>query len=148
MKNFRMAAIIAVFALGVIPLFAQPPAQGQGQNQGQRKRMTEEDVKNRVENLASTLKMTDEQKGKIMKYELDAYKKRGVEMQKNQDDREAMRSYMQSERKERDKIYEDVLDDAQFAKYKEIEEQRRQEMQERREQNPDQQGERPQRGRG
>lgn len=148
MKQFKLAVLIAALIMGAMPLFAQPPG-GPGQG-GPRRMMTEEDVKNRVDNLAQTLEMTAEQKEKIMKYEIDSYKKRQVEMQKFQGDREAMREYFTKSREERDKLYEEVLTEDQMTKYREIQEQRRQEMQDRRQQNPQQNPsqDRPDRGRG
>ena len=147
MKKFKLAVFTAALIMGIMPLFGQPPG---GPGQGPRRMMTEEDVKNRVDNLAKTLEMTADQKEKIMKYEIDSYKKRQVEMQKFQGDREAMRAYFTKSREERDKLYEETLTEDQMTKYKEIQEQRRQEMQNRRQQNP-QQGppqDRPDRGRG
>ena len=148
-KNVTRAALAIMLIMSVSPLFGQPPG-GQGQCQGQRRQMTEDDVKQRVERLSETLELNEEQQSKIMKYELDAYKKREVERQKYQGDREAMRAAMMKYREERDKVYKETLTEEQMTKYKELEEQRRQEMQNRQPRNPDGQqgGDRPQRGRG
>ena len=63
-------------------------------------------------------------------------------------DREAMRETMMKAREERDKKYEEVLTKEQLVKFREIQEQRRSEMrQQYQESSPDNQAEKPARGR-
>ena len=152
-KNVSCAAIATMLIMAVSPLFGQAPGgqgRGQGQGQGQGRQMTEEDVKQRVERLSETLEMNEEQKSKIMKYELDSFKKREVERQKYQGDRDAMREQMRKMREERDKVYKETLTEEQMKKYTELQEQRRQQMQNRQPRNPGEppEGDRPPRGRG
>lgn len=135
-------------AFGAVSVFAQPPqgAPGYGARGG---RMTEENVKQRVERLSESLGMSEEQKAKILEIELEAFKKNQVEMQKHYGDREAMRSYMQEQRELRDKQYKEVLSEEQMKKYLEEREQRYQEMRNRNMDRPPQDDpDRGNRGRG
>lgn len=148
MKN--KFAIVFIFALFLaLPMFGQRGT-GQGRPQGNRqqpRQMTEENVKERVNRLADNLKMNEEQKKKILDYELELYKKNQVERQRMMGDREAMRAYMMKQREERDAKYKEVLTKEQWEKFQEDREQRRQDFQNRqRDEGGD--GERPTRGRG
>lgn len=147
-----------VFALiSITPAFAQGgrgggQGQGQGQGRGQgggqyRQQMTEENVKQRVDRLAQSLEMTEDQKSKVMDYELEAFKTNQVERQRLMGDREAMRSYMQKQREERDKKYKEVLTEEQYNKYLEQREQRRQENPNRQRPSDNGDGQRAPRGR-
>ncbi len=121
----------------------RPPGQGRGQQ------MTEEDIEKRVDNMAETLEMTDEQHEKVLKFEMEFYTRMQVEREKHMDDRETMRAAMMEIRDERDKKYEEVLSPEQMTKLKEIQDQRREQMRQQRDQRPGGEGdERPARGRG
>jgi Spy/CpxP family protein refolding chaperone len=150
-KHWISALALALFAL---PVMAQGPG---GQGPGRGFQMTEEDIKDRVDNLAETLALTEDQHQKILDYELEFYNKRQIEFQKmrnNPDgppDREAMRANMQKMREERDQKYAEVLTKEQMEKYSQIQEQRRSEMRRQyQEGNPGGQesNDRPARGRG
>ncbi|MCD4710753.1 MAG: hypothetical protein K8R52_07910 [Bacteroidales bacterium] len=117
--------------------------------------MTEEDIKERVENTAEILKLTDEQHKKVLAVEMDFYNKRQIERQKMMSaggpptDREAMREKMMKMRDERNAQYEEVLTPDQYKKFIETQERRREEMRQQRQQNPPEGAEeRPERGRG
>ena len=140
MKN--LLSIIAVALLMSMTSFAQGPGGGRGG----RGPMTEEDVKERVSSLAETLKMTDDQQDKILKYELEFNTKMQVEREKNQGNREAMRESMMKYREEREEKYSEVLTEEQMTKYREIREQRRGQRPQRDGQGGE--GNRPERGRG
>ncbi|MDF1572714.1 MAG: hypothetical protein P1P82_13985 [Bacteroidales bacterium] len=157
---FRSFAFLAIMALFTFPTFAQGgnrPGGGQRPEAGQRpgggmgRQFTEDDVKQRVKRQSELLGMNQEQEKKIMDFELEMYKKNQVERQKHQDDWEAMRTYMQSQRELRDKKYEEVLTEEQFKQYKKNQEDRRERMQRQRDGAPGDRpagGERPARGRG
>ena len=145
--NFRtigLALLVSIFALNIS---AQGPGRGF--------QMTEEDIKERVENTAETLKLTDEQHKKVLAAEMDFYNKRQIERQKMMSaggppaDRTAMREKMMKLRDERNAQYEEVLTPEQYAKFIEMQEQRRSEMRQQYQQaNPDEEEDRPDRGRG
>jgi hypothetical protein len=159
MKN-KMRLQLAIMALMMAALTLQVSAQegqrGQrsGGGPGRGFQMTEEDIKERVDNLSENLKFSQEQHKKILDYELETYNKMQIERQKMQSqggdfDREAMRARMREMREERDKKYEEVLTKEQMVKFNEIREQRRNQMrQQYQDRDGDGQGERPQRGRG
>ena len=147
-KHMILAALIsAVFCLG---LYAQPPGGGRGFQ------MTEEDIKERVDQNAATLELSEAQHKKYMDVELDFYNRMQIERQKMRSagapppNREAMRSKMMEMRDERNAKIKEILTEEQFAKFTEMQEQRRNEM---RQQRPGQApgaqpSERPARGRG
>jgi hypothetical protein len=115
--------------------------------------MSEEDIKKRVDDLSTNLELSKDQHKKIMDYEMEFYTRMQVEREKMRNsgdfDREAMRERMTKVREERNKKYEEVLTKDQLEKYKVIQEQRRNEMRQQRQQaNPQQDGDRPARGRG
>ena len=158
-KKLRFPLLVIILMLGALSASGQNQGQrqgqgqgqGQGQRQGQGRNFTEDDVKQRVDRLSESLEMTDEQEAAILKFELDAYKKNQVERQKLMDagDREAMRSYMQEQKKVRDVKYAEILTEEQMKEYAKILEERQQQMRDRnKERNPEQDGERSERGRG
>ncbi len=148
--RWAFSALFAIFLSS--PLLAQP-----GQGPGRGFQMTEEDIRARVDNLSETLSLSEDQHKKILDYELEFYNKMQIEFQKmrnNPDgppDREAMRANMQKIREERDQKYAEVLTAEQMEKFRQIQEQRRNEMRRQyQERNPDNQpsDDRPARGRG
>jgi Spy/CpxP family protein refolding chaperone len=148
-RTLKFATAVTVMLLFALQLSAQGPGSGRGFQ------MTEDDIKERVDNNAKTLKLTDDQHKKVLSFELDFYNKMQIERQKmmnsgQQFDREEMRAKMMKIRDERNAKYEEVLTPEQYVKFTEIQEQRRNEMREQHEQNnPDgQPAERPERGRG
>jgi len=163
MKNLlklRILAGIIGLMICTFPLYSQQgQGQGQGQDRGQgfRGQMSEEDIKERVENTATTLELTEEQKKKVLKVELDFYNKR-QSMRSNTGGRPSeaematMRASMQEARQKVDDEYAKVLTEAQMAKYNKLMEERRQRMQERggppRDRSQPQDTTRAQRGRG
>ena len=150
--KFGVAA--SMMLLFVLQLSAQGPGGGRGFQ------MSEDDIKERVNTTAETLKLTDDQHKKVLAIELESYNKMQIEFQKMRNaggppaggDREAMRERMMKMRDDRNTKYEEVLTKDQYVKFTEIQEQRRSEMREQRQQNnPDgeaQPAERPERGRG
>ncbi len=126
---------------------------GRGPGGPGRTPMTEEDIKERVDQLAETLKLSEEQHKLLEKSELDWYKKMDVERQKMRSeggqgmDREARRAQMMEMREEHDAKIKEILGEEQFKQYQEIQEKRRSENQQgRRPEDGD--SERPARGRG
>ena len=146
-KTIGLALLVSLFALNI-------SAQGTGRGF----QMTEEDIKERVENNAKALQLNDEQHKKVLAVEMDFYNKMQIERQKMMNaggppsDREAMRTKMMKMRDERNAEYEKVLTPDQYKQFIETQEQRQREMREQRQQsNPDGEGgaeERPARGRG
>jgi len=146
-KTIGLALLISLFALNI-------SAQGSGRGF----QMTEEDIKDRVDNTAQSLKLNDEQHKKVLAVEMDFYNKMQIERQKMRNaggpptDREAMREKMMKMRDERNAEYEAVLTPEQYKKFIEQQEQRMREMREQRQQSrPEGEGsetERSERGRG
>ena len=149
--NFRMmgrALLISLFGMNLM-------AQG---GPGRGFQMTEEDIKENVDNTAQTLKLNDEQHKKALAVEMDFYNKMQIEFQKMRNegapptDREAMRAKMMKMRDDRNAQYEEILSPEQYKQFIDIQEQRMRDMREQRQQsNPDGGGgdtERPARGRG
>jgi hypothetical protein len=136
--------------LFVFQLSAQGPGGGRGFQ------LTEEDIKERVEQTAKTLDLSEDQHKKILAVEMDFYNKMQIERQKMRNaggpppDREEMRARMMKMRDERNAEYEKVLSADQYKQFIELQEQRRNEMRQQRQQNPPdgQPEERPARGRG
>jgi hypothetical protein len=123
--NLKITLGLMLFALVVAPAFAQP---GQGQGQGQRRQMSEDDVKQRVERLADTLKLSEQQEKEVLDVELKFYKdiqKERANFNPETGDREAMRAKMMEMRKEVDTQYKKILDADQYAKYSKMMEERR-----------------------
>jgi len=162
-RIFNFAFLAATIFFGSAQLIAQRP-DGQGRPErtggpggpGRGYQMTEEDIRSRVDNLAETLEMTDDQHQKILAAELDFYNRMQIERQKMRNaggpppDREAMRARMTEMREERDRKYGEILTGEQMEKYREIREQRREEMRSRNQEGNQTEsgGERPARGRG
>ena len=149
--NFKLAGIVLLFSLFSLNLSAQGPGGPGGGFQ-----MTEEDIKERAENTAQTLGLTDDQHKKILAIDMDFYNKMQIERQKmmnmerTEENRDAMREKMMKMRDERNTQYEEVLTPDQYIKFIEIQEQRREEMRQQMQQsNPDSsQTGKPDRGRG
>jgi len=151
LKMMGLAFLISLSALNI-------SAQGPGGGQGRGFQMTEEDIKERVEQTAKTLELTDEQHKKALALEMDFYNKMQIEFQKMRNaggtpaegGREAMREKMMKMRDDRNVAYEKVLTPEQYKKFIASEEQRREEMRQQRQQNPPAEGteQRPERGRG
>ncbi len=146
-KTIGLALLVSLFAMNI-------SAQGSGRGF----QMTEEDIKERVDNTAQTLKLNDEQHKKVLAVEMDFYNKMQIERQKMRNaggpptDREAMREKMMKMRDERNAEYEAVLTPEQYKKFIEQQEKRMREMREQRQQSrPEGEGsetERSERGRG
>lgn len=150
----KLGIMVFVMTLFTINLSAQRPGGGQRPGsgpggQGRGLRMSEEDIERRVDNLAKTLELTEDQHKKILDHELEFYTKMQIAREKNSGNREAMRASMIKARESRDKNYEEVLSADQFKKYKEIEQER---INQRRQQNqnrdPQDRSNRPEKGRG
>jgi len=146
-KAIGLALFVSLFALNIS---AQGPGRGM--------QMTEEDIKERVDNTAQTLKLNDEQHKKALAVEMDFYNKMQIEFQKMRNeggpptDRDAMRAKMMKMRDDRNAEYESILSPDQYKQFIDLQEQRMREMREQRQQsNPDGEGgttERTERGRG
>ena len=146
-KAIGLALLVSLFALNIS---AQGPGRGM--------QMTEEDIKERVDNTAQTLKLNDEQHKKALAVEMDFYNKMQIEVQKMRNeggpptDRDAMRAKMMKMRDDRNAEYESILSPDQYKQFIDLQEQRMREMREQRQQsNPDGEGgttERTERGRG
>jgi len=149
--NFRTAG----FALFCCFFSINISAQGQG-GPGRGFQMTEEDIKERVENTAKVLDLNDEQHKKILAVEMDFFNRMQIERQKmmnaerTPENRDAMRAKMIKMRDERNEQYKAVLSPDQYKKFLEIQEQRRAEMRQQRQQRTPDGGQeaRPERGRG
>ena len=157
MKNLTKLNLLGLALL--LPLFTiqltaqdgqrgQRPGGGPG-GMGRGFQLSEEDIKERVDNLGETLEFSKEQHEKVLEFEMEFYNKMQVERQKFTGDRDAMRAVMTKAREDRDKKYEEVLTTEQMEKYKKIREQRRSDMRRQYQQN-NSEGEdntRPERGR-
>jgi len=94
----------------------------------QRPNMTpEERTKAQVERVEKLLSLTADQKTKIQAIETELGKEMSAIREKNQGDRDAMRTAMQELDKKRDAKYKEVLTADQFKKYLEDKEQRQRE---------------------
>lgn len=153
MKNVQKFRIPGLALLGTL-FVLNVSAQG---GPGRGFQMTEEDIKERVESSAKTLKMNDDQHKKALAVEMDFYNKIQIERQKMRNaggpptDREAMREKMMQMRDDRNAKYEEILTPEQYKQFIDMQEQRMREMREQRQQrNPDgeKSEERPARGRG
>ena len=109
-KSMGLALLISLCALNI-------SAQGPGGGPGRGFQMTEDDIKERVEQTAKTLELTDEQHKKALTVEMDFYNKMQIEFQKMRNaggppaegGREAMREKMMKMRDDRNAAYEEVL---------------------------------------
>jgi hypothetical protein len=154
LRLFGLAAVISLFMIQLPGQDRPRPGAGPGGGPGRGFQLTEEDIRERVDNLAETLEFSEDQHKKIMQFELEFYNKMQVERQKMRNNadgnfnREVWRETMRKNREERDKRYKEVLTPAQLDRFNEIREQRRSEMRRQyQEGSPDGQGERPARGR-
>ena len=146
-KTIGITLLVSLFALNIS---AQGPGRGM--------QMTEEDIKERVDNTSQTLKLNDEQHKKALAVEMDFYNKMQIEVQKMRNeggpptDRDAMRAKMMKMRDDRNAEYESILSPDQYKQFIDLQEQRMRVMREQRQQsNPDGEGgttERTERGRG
>ncbi len=149
--NFKLAGFVLLIALFSLNISAQGPG-----GPGGGPPMTEEDIKENAKKTAETLGLSDDQYKKILAIDMDFYNKMQIERQKmmnmerTEENRDAMRSKMMKMRDDRNKQYEEVLTPEQYEKFIEIQEQRRSEMQKQRQEgNPDStQTAKPERGRG
>jgi len=143
-----LVLLVSLFTLNI-------SAQGQG-GPGRGPQMTEDDIKERAEQTAEALDLSETQHEKILAIDMDFYNKMQIERQKMRNaggpppDRDAMRAKMLKMRDDRNEQYKDVLTEDQYKKFIELQEQRRTEMRQQREQsNPGGAPEgRPERGRG
>lgn len=146
--KFRILGLALLGTLFVLNVSAQG-------GPGRGFQMTEEDIKERVESSAKTLKMNEDQHKKALAVEMDFYNKMQIERQKMMNaggpptDREAMRAKMTQMRDDRNAQYEEILTPDQYKQFIDMQEQRMREMREQRQQsNPDGTTERSSRGRG
>ena len=114
--------VISMMFLATVNLATAQPGQGQ------RQQMTpEERAKATTERLEKLLSLNADQKTKVNAIELEYGKERNALRQKNQGDREAMRTAAQELDKKFDAKYKEVLTADQFKKYLEDKEQRQRE---------------------
>lgn len=151
--NYRTTGLALLGTLFVLNVSAQ-------RGPGRGFQMTEEDIKERVENTAKSLNMSEDQHKKALTVEMDFYNKMQIERQKmmnaggppsSQSDREAMRAKMMKMRDDRNAEYENILTPEQYKQFTDMQEQRMREMREQRQRmNQGEEGseERPARGRG
>ena len=152
MKRAQIFRIIGLTLPGIL-LVLNVSAQG---GPGRGFQMTEEDIKERVESTAKTLKMDEDQHKKALAVEMDFYNKMQIERQKMMNaggpptDREAMRAKMMQMRDERNAEYQKILSPDQYDQFVEMQEQRMREMREQRQQRDSGESgdDRPARGRG
>ena len=148
-QNFRIFCLALFGTLFTLNVSAQG-------GPGRGFQMTEEDIKERVETTARTLKMSEDQHKKALSVEMDFYNKMQIERQKMRNaggppaDREAMRAKMMQMRDDRNAEYKKILSSDQYDQFMEMQEQRMREMREQRQQRESgEDGEdRPARGRG
>jgi Spy/CpxP family protein refolding chaperone len=161
MKKMKKALILRSMGLALLASIFVLNISAQGPGRGFQ--MTEEDIKERVDNTAQTLKLNEDQHKKALAVEMDFYNKMQIEFQKMRNaggppndpsDREAMRAKMMKMRDDRNAEYEAILTPEQYEQFIDMQEQRMREMREQRQRqqsNPDGEGgtsERTQRGRG
>ena len=137
--NIKTAAFLLVVTIFTIPMYAQPgrgqrpdgQRSGQGPGQGQGMQFSEENMKERVSNMADTLKLSDQQEKKILDSELK-FSRTMRSQRENFDfasgDRDAFRTKMRTLSEDRDAQYKEILNTEQFAKYSKMMEGRRSQM--------------------
>ena len=131
--NFKTIGLALLFSLFALNISAQGPGRGF--------QMTEDDIKEQVDNTAQTLKLSDDQQKKVLAVEMDFYNKMQIEFQKMRNqggpptDREAMRAKMMKMRDDRNAEYEAILTPDQYKQFINQQEQRMREMREQRQQN-------------
>ena len=151
LKNLKVAGFVLISILFTMNISAQGPG---GPGRGQQ--MTEEDIEKNVEQTAKNLGLNEDQHKKILAIDKDFYNKMQIERQKmrnmerTEENRDAMRTKMTEMRDDRNKQYKEVLTPDQYKEFIVIQDKRRDEMRQQRQQgNPDGgQGEQSQRGRG
>lgn len=112
------------------------------QQKGPREKLTpEQQAVRTVERLNKELQLTDKQQADLKNWYTASFKQREENMQKNHENREAMREQMKKDREANDAQLEKVLTAEQYKTYKANEEKRMKEWQQRRRQG----GGRPQR---
>lgn len=105
--------------------FTVSAQQPQKQGQGQRERMTPEQQATRtVERMNKELTLTEKQQADLKKWYTDSYTQRAKTMEKNKDNREAMRESMKKDRENTEAQLKKVLTADQFKKYQENEKKR------------------------
>ena len=137
--NLKIAGFVILSILFSMNISAQGPG---GPGRGQQ--MTEDDIKENVENTAKTLGLNEEQHKKILAIDMDFYNKMQIERQKmrnmerSEENRDAMRTKMMKIRDDRNKQYKEVLTPEQYEEFIKIQDQRMNEMrQQRQNSNPD-----------
>lgn len=112
------------------------------QQKSPREKLTpEQQAARTVERLIKELQLTDKQQADLKNWYTASFKQREENMQKNHENREAMREQMKKDREANDAQLEKVLTAEQYKTYKANEEKRMKEWQQRRRQG----GGRPQR---
>lgn len=147
---------LKIAGLGILCILFSMHISAQGPGGPGRGPMTEEEIKENVEQTVKVLGLNEDQHKKILAIDMDFYNKMQIERQKmmnmerTEENRDAMRAKMMKMRDERNAQYKEELTSEQYEKFIEIQEQRRNEMrQQRQEGNPDgNQSDAPQRGRG
>lgn len=150
----KTAGFILLCSLFALNISAQGPGGPGGPGRGFQ--MTEDDIKERAENTARNLELSDEQHKKILAIDMDFFNKMQIEGQKmmnaerTPENRDAMRTKMMKMRDDRNKQYEEALTAEQYKKFINIQEQRMNEMRQQRQQHNPEGGQeaRPERGRG
>jgi Spy/CpxP family protein refolding chaperone len=150
LTTIRTAGLALLISFAALHLSAQRPG-----GPGRGMQMTEEDIKERVDHLANTLELTEEQHEKALAIDMDFFNKMQIEgqkmrnMERTPENRDAMREKMMKMRDERNGEYEAILTPEQYKQFIELEEARREQMRKLREQQREGEGEsRPSRGRG
>ena len=145
--NLKIAGFVILSILFSMTISAQ----GQG-GPGRGQQMTEEDIEERADQTAKTLGLNEKQQKKILAIDMDFYNKMQIERQKmrnmerTEENRDAMRTKMMKMRDDRNKLYKEVLTPEQYEEFIKMQEQRMNEMrQQRQNSNPDSSSER---GRG
>ncbi|MDB4334764.1 DUF4890 domain-containing protein [bacterium] len=120
MKKFLVIAL----SLFVVGLSAN--AQRGGNKGGDKGVTPEESAKKQTEKMTELLSLTDKQKPLVSALNLKYAKALKTLRNANSGDREAMRTQMKTQRTEQEAEFKKILSEEQFAKYKKIEEERRQ----------------------
>lgn len=104
----------------------------QAQERQQRERLIPEQQATRtVEQLNKELTLTEKQQTDLKKWYTDSYTQRAKNMEKNRDNREAMRETMKKDRESTEAQLKKVLTEDQFKKYQENEKKRMEQRQNR-----------------
>lgn len=104
----------------------------QAQDRQPREKLTPEQQATRtVERLNKELTLTDKQQADLKKFYTESFTQRAKTMEKNRDNREAMRETMKKDREATEAQLKKVLTEEQFKKYQENEKKRMQQRQNR-----------------